>query len=1075
MFKKITCSIISILFIFQGLAYPLAPPMASDPPDPGTPPAAPGAARAADTAGPSSHNIPRGPDTRRRMLATAGKLFGKKSQSALVEEWGKEKGFKQSDAISNAKRKYGDTHGFSFYKPSIPVRYTYAPPIHTLDETNRDDLIIALESYARNEAHIPQERLKIKEGYFYVDKEAGQLPIASLDPVEPGSDNYVLTVHTEFVQTWNEIRKNDRWFFYDISKDKPVDKKRELRLVSVAWALFYRLAKHEIGDLVSRDGSFSPKSTGHMTNLSHRPYDPADGPESASIQISDNEYSANMIGGNYRFINDAIWLWFLSSYSVSDEVRYNNKNLANRIDWIFNSDEANKLGLPNEFPLILDDKTQGKEKRLEWAKDIALAFNQAYFDRPDITVPEFTVEDKYIREYQKTAEYKAYTEWTRLIDSLSVNKQAMYRGMRNIDLKVFTVINEGIGGKLDMSNDRTRLEYADGSSLTLQVLTKNAISPDWERVWLACDDGETNGTHKAHFNPDGTIKVPINGLKNNKKYSFITYLDDDPAKPIPPDFFRPSGSMRATGAETNAEKGAAARDPEKARMDIEYVVESVKTHPLYRLFKPEGRENEKGHTVISIYDENVSQRKDIIEIWVNEDGQYMSSSNDVRVCTDSTPKISYTADALADRVEYAIKRVSQNNVRLNGYIELIRTKFETVMQENRIADIVIESTLRLLSSPQIRMLGAHRLDYYPSSRGDLVQILFNNDTCIRVRSIVDGSVNMQIAQARALGRRNAGVYGVSIEVYDFNTETAVDGMKVEIKLEPQGEKELDKNGLGKLMAVRDDFIKMIQNKQVEWERWADKAGEDYLKDEPLRARFVAMLAKDRGPGRDYGNPLTINEERGVFKAVNELKNHKIEILVAQKVNIDDDVKSAVKNMGISPDNVKITPCNTTNLEQILRRKEDDVKRIILVDGELALHIQYLMEQERGKTELFRDVKVVNLEISTEGAKSGTKLKQQARAVMFAVLARLLGEGDEETDQSIEAILKDLIREGTFANQPFDETLLPKFLSYLRAKEDRDTGLGQIQRRVFFFLHERVKLSEDLGRQLRFMRMFWTYA
>ena len=75
---------------------------------------------------------------------------------------------------------------------------------------------------------------------------------------------------------WNHIRQNDVWFDVNLGKGNR-------RTVSVAWGIFYRIAKHEMADL-EKDGLF-PKSLGHLR------FDP----DTTGVYLREDETLANTI------------------------------------------------------------------------------------------------------------------------------------------------------------------------------------------------------------------------------------------------------------------------------------------------------------------------------------------------------------------------------------------------------------------------------------------------------------------------------------------------------------------------------------------------------------------------------------------------------------------------------------------------------------------------------------------------------------------------------------------------------------------------------------------------------------
>lgn len=219
------------------------------------------------------------------------------------------------------------------------------------------DLITALKMFGKR-SRISSGKLEIKEGWFPVDERTGELLIARIEPL--GNGRYVLVVHTKFVQMWNHIRKNDVWLEVNLEPNKR-------RTVSVAWGIFYRLAKHEMAELSKRDKTF--KSLGHIAYNLDIPHD--------------DEGLANEIGGNYAMLNDAAWMWFLGSYCFRNTTRYDNNVFFERINGFFEEKWALERGLNLEFPNLL--KNPGK--RIS-AMAFACAVNFNFFNRPNVEVPK---------------------------------------------------------------------------------------------------------------------------------------------------------------------------------------------------------------------------------------------------------------------------------------------------------------------------------------------------------------------------------------------------------------------------------------------------------------------------------------------------------------------------------------------------------------------------------------------------------------------------------------------------------------------------------------------------------------
>jgi len=264
----------------------------------------------------------------------------------------------------------------------------YSKPLPAGWENNpifkETDLVKAFEYFRDSEAKLDPNFLRIEEGYFEVDEAKGELPIARIERYEDGTNTLIL--HTKYVQMWNDLRTNDIWFVYDFPG---VGK----RTVSLAWAMFYSIAKHEMADLIQLKGV--PKGGGHALHDFIRPGVYKD-------LLDDNEEGANITGGRYMVVNQALKMWFVGSYCFENKygahpTRYNNAMLKKRLEWFFEpaTEKDKELKLSDEFPTFRD--LPGTRKL---GIDIALAVNREYFSRPGIKVPEFTVDEKYLKKWE---------------------------------------------------------------------------------------------------------------------------------------------------------------------------------------------------------------------------------------------------------------------------------------------------------------------------------------------------------------------------------------------------------------------------------------------------------------------------------------------------------------------------------------------------------------------------------------------------------------------------------------------------------------------------------------------------
>ncbi len=252
----------------------------------------------------------------------------------------------------------------------------------------KTDLIEALKYFRNVEARIPPGELDIQVGYFPVNEEEGEFPISRIEPHKDGK--HVLVVHPKFLEWWNHIRENDVWYtrrFPDGSE----------RTISLAWGIFHRVAKHEMMDLeISKTGRKSSSKHEEEPHLAPK----GGGHYSSLFPTEEEEIEASKIGGNYKYDNDKIWLWFLTSYLLANTTRYDNVKLAQRIKWIFGPEKSDGEKLDEEFPNLKDDMTRWQE-----AIRFACRLNHEFFlrDGEYVEVPDL-LHDKKFKDFRESLE-----------------------------------------------------------------------------------------------------------------------------------------------------------------------------------------------------------------------------------------------------------------------------------------------------------------------------------------------------------------------------------------------------------------------------------------------------------------------------------------------------------------------------------------------------------------------------------------------------------------------------------------------------------------------------------------------
>jgi DNA-directed RNA polymerase alpha subunit/DNA-binding PadR family transcriptional regulator len=314
------------------------------------------------------------PDGPERAFALGQKLFGTKLGPSKIDFDEYKPGTFQGYVSLIDQNDYipADYEGI-ISGEKIPSGWSNNPILRDPKFLKYEGLVEAFRYFAINEAHISEDQLEVEEGIFDLKHEDdGEYGIACTEKhiLSDGRVKYKIIIHSNYVKEWNKIRKHDVWRRCKTANGTD-------RIFSTAWALFFRVAKHEMTDLVNAELKPKGGARSHLTYSKDSRLIEEYGWDADYIE--DAEYSANTIAGNYRYVNDAVWLWFLGSYAYNNATRYDNDNLKARLNWFFNTDEQDRLGLKlhREFPNLLKDASE-REKAIQ----LALAINYDYFGRP---------------------------------------------------------------------------------------------------------------------------------------------------------------------------------------------------------------------------------------------------------------------------------------------------------------------------------------------------------------------------------------------------------------------------------------------------------------------------------------------------------------------------------------------------------------------------------------------------------------------------------------------------------------------------------------------------------------------
>ena len=234
-----------------------------------------------------------------------------------------------------------------------------------LQQTN---LIDAFNYYMVHEAQIPEGKVTIEIGYFPVLP--GELPI---DVIKQGDDGkYKVIIHKDFARKWEmiddvgDVRVN-------MNLQKSDETEPVMRTVSAKWGLFHWVATHIMADIDTHSNTLKYKSPGHLA------FDPKD--DTTTFE----EDEANLAGGRYGIVNEAIKAWYLT-VNFGNSTRCNNDIFKARLEWILDptNPESAALELYKEFPTLMNDPDA-----MKFAISFACALNfEAYHKKINLTKGE---------------------------------------------------------------------------------------------------------------------------------------------------------------------------------------------------------------------------------------------------------------------------------------------------------------------------------------------------------------------------------------------------------------------------------------------------------------------------------------------------------------------------------------------------------------------------------------------------------------------------------------------------------------------------------------------------------------
>jgi len=234
--------------------------------------------------------------------------------------------------------------------------------------------------------------------------------------------------------------------------------------------------------------------------------------------------------------------------------------------------------------------------------------------------------------------------------------------------------------------------------------------------------------------------------------------------------------------------------------------------------------------------------------------------------------------------------------------------------------------------------------------------------------------------------------------------------------------------------------------------------------------YMARIGRENGSRANekavealFGPGLAEAEKSGmVWPSVNIMHTGRIEVLMRPDITLTRDMKVAIKeiNRKSGADFLALKPYDERNIGNLLAERSDGVKRIIIPDSDSAEMIDRLLNEEEA---LFNDARLLNFQFTEdcESMNADAKTVRLARLFMVAVLARL---AEMDSTEAVNALLKYMLA-------PYFKSAGVNSSDFIFWLTDRSFAA----KRIRYFLGNVIRWSEEAGRQLRFVKEFWTYA
>ena len=1096
MAQKIICIVVASLFLINNIAYGLSPMPGS-----------------------------RQPGTQDAMLALGVKLLAAKNGPGAIDF----DSYRPRSFVGDELLSHTDVGAYieeaNGYKTKF-VKADYDNPPEAWENNpiliKETDLIRALKGFSATEAKISAENLDIREGYFLVDEEKGELPVARIEKV--GENKYVLIVHTKFVQLWNHIRKNDVWFEANLG---PNDR----RTISVAWGIFYRLAKHELTDL--KHENLLPKSIGHIRSIN------------GEVILNKDEIAANTIGGNYRLLNDAIWMWFLGAYCFSNATRYNNETFLQRINWMFDDKGAAELGIDSELPQLFSDR----ENRT-LATAFAYAINYRFFNRPGIVVPKTSVDEKFIRESEEREKARK---------AIGITEKPIYAtGQAPAPDKKVTIENLSVDPLAEAVTTEIRSDFATKTREKEKVVKLwNNFIEERATMGMTVNIADVKKTIAAKIKMEKGIRnsgIPFGiaaisaGIVSiffglwplSVAFSVVGLfiivasrwdIGQEERFATLAGYLEKAEKSLASQTVATVKEGQAPAPDKKVTIEnlsVDTLTEAVTTE-IRSDFATKTREKEK---VVKLWNNFIEERA-TIGMTVNIADVKKAIADRIKmdkidsgvervlglasIGAGIVAVISFTSlwpvSVLLGVVGFAIIVASEWNIvkekrfaTLAGYLEKAEEGLatQTVTIENLSVDTLTEA-----------VTAAIRSDFATKTwEKEKVVELWNNfiKECAPIGMTVNiADVKKTIAAkikmdkidrdvGRVLGLASIGAGIVFVIRYpDFwptsvflgvvgfaiivASRWAIDREKRFATL--AGYLEKAENGLASqtVSTVKEEQISAVTEVASEEktpESRASSTSEEavpttrpIVEEHPfvkLISEYIVRLGLEKGPGIEA---LSTVELENLYKTVNLLSEVHVELFIPQQVKLTENMQTAIKDMGKKEGGSYIICRQYSDLQNLTKLLESPPtgKRIVITDIAEEKDQDEMARLVAKHPESFRVTRLLNimLPVNYSNMDNIEKTVYQAKIVTIAILARLF---EKNKTPMVEMLLRYMIKgcldvDDKGMNEYFDELGNPN--------DGQGLSREALIKRILFLIGKTIKVVERIGEEIRLMKAFWTAA